>query len=180
MQHLIEALVEICRFLEASDIVGHEISAFLFSEMTAIVLLTLLNSSDLVLIEPFNSFAVFPESISCWLAILRIFTYSVLFATGPVSIIFAAICPLVIAVTMLLIVFVFTLVGSAVGPFVLAHAFHVIIEPHSLVLPTVFPFVETCTLDQVFVPLTVVSTSVCPLVETSPMLLSFIVFSTVN
>jgi len=107
-------------------------------EESVIIHLLVVNCLDLGLIEPFDTFAIFPKT-KLDFAVLgdEIGAETVLLALVPETFIATLISPGVDTKAMLLVILVLTTVHSAVVPDVNSHAFHVVVEPFALVLAAV-------------------------------------------
>lgn len=65
------------------------------------------------------------------------FTLSVSFAVGPLAIVFSAVCPGVLANSVLFVQLILSFVFSSVLPLVLAATMHLVVEPVALVSPAI-------------------------------------------
>jgi len=134
-----KSLLEIKRLEETSICFDHLLRISLMEERT-IVHLTIVNCLYLSLKEPFNAFAIFPQSILHLVVFGNyVSAQAMLLSFKPVALIASLISPRVNSKTMFLVVFVLTLVHTAIVPYVDSHAFHIVVEPFALVFAPIKP-----------------------------------------
>jgi len=112
-----------------------ELERVLFSVGAALFLAELLgevesavfNALNLRCVEPLNSLSFLPEAMSGLLTFCRVNSKAVLFAASPETRVLTTIRPRVVAITIFLIIHVFTYILSPVSPSILTNAVHIII-----------------------------------------------------
>jgi hypothetical protein len=92
----------------------------------------------LILVKPFNSFAIFPEAV-LYFALLwnYVSTDSMLLSFVPVSFIATPVSPGIHSESVLLVISVLALIFSAIIPHINSNAFHIIIFPFSFVFSAI-------------------------------------------
>lgn len=108
-------------------------------------------------VEPFNTFAFFPEPELNLFAWYRVVSKSVLFSAPPIPLVHAAVGPGIDAVALLFIIFILAFILSAVLPGVNADTVHVVVNPLATILATIQPCVRSDALYLIFLPLAVVA-----------------------
>ena len=123
--------------------VHHAVRVDLF-EVLGVIESFFVDRLRLLFAEPFDSLAVFPQAVLNFVFLGHVVdAEAVLFAPVPVAFIDAAVCPLVHAITVFLVVPVKALVNSAIGPGVHADTFHVVLVPLSFEGAAIEPLVHS-------------------------------------
>jgi hypothetical protein len=113
------------------------VNIFLFSKELSEVFVSNLDCFYRLFIEPFDSFAFFPEAVfevcfSCFVD-----TESMLFSTHPLTKIQSSVSPLVDTISMFLVVFVLAHVATTISPGIDTHVVHIVIKPLALILSSI-------------------------------------------
>ena len=99
-----------------------------------------------------------------------IFSFTVLFALFPHSVVLSTVCPGVNSEAVLLIIVILSLIHSAVFPTVHPLSMHIIVKPPSLVASSIWPDVLAMATDLIIHPVPLVATVIAPQVFAVPML----------
>ena len=116
--------------------------------------------------KPLNSFSFLPIAYSSIIINIDIFSFSMLFAIFPHTLVFATILPCEHTITMPLIIMELSFIDSAIIPFIYASTFHIAVNPWTGELPIIGPFVCTNPIDIVIFPLAFINRSIDPFVFT--------------
>lgn len=135
--------------------------------------------SNYSVLNPSNSFSVFPFSVLFFSFGIDIDTFSMLFAFIPVSNVSPAIWPLECALSLLHVVHVLSDILSAIWPCEGTMSFHFVVLPITSVNSAICPLVNTSTVDVVVEEITSESALICPGKFTLPMLLTLRVLTLV-
>ena len=150
-------------------------------EVLGVVQLIHVDCLDLILVEPLNTLAIFPQT-ELLFAILRhvVSAHPMLFTSIPVALVAPAISPSVDAEAVFLVILVLTLVNSAIIPNIDTHTLHVILEPLALVAPSIKPRVDAYSADFVLPPISRILAAIIPLVATDAVFASISVISLIS
>jgi len=110
---------------------------FLFSEAFSEISVSSLDFFYCLFVEPFDSFAFFPETVFKIGFSSFVDTESMLFSTHPLAEIESSVSPLVDSISVFFIVFVLAHVATTVSPGIDTHVVHVIIKPLALILSSI-------------------------------------------
>lgn len=153
-------------------VVFHVLRAFCFLKILCEIDLSIENGFNLFLIEPLNSFAVFPEPGFRIAPRHLVQPESVLLTAKPHALIHAMIGPSVHTEAVFLVIAVLSLVAPAVLPSVDSHPLHVVVEPLALVLAAIQPGVRADAPYLILKPLSVVARPVVPRIHSHAVLLT--------
>jgi hypothetical protein len=110
-----------------------------------------------IFLEPLDTFSTLPKTILLGLFLsIDVSADTVLFATMPPAIVFAAISPIINAKAFLLVVHVLAVIAHTIRVNVNSVPLHIIVGPGAVVLAAISPQINAVTINFVVFPIAIV------------------------